>query len=203
MHALEPFSDDTEGTVFRDVVMLALAGFVAIVVLLLPHVVPRNTGEQSPAVPPGNLLVEVRWPDGSEADVDLWVEAPGDRPVGYANRGGQVFDLLRDDLGRRGDATDLNYESAFARGTPAGEYTINLHLYQATGDALPVPVDVGVSTYAVGGRRTQRLLERRAQLTRQGEELTVARFRLDERGELVPGSAHTLARPLRNRQGAG
>jgi hypothetical protein len=200
MQALEPFQDDVEGTVFRDVVMLALAGFVAIVILLLPHLAPPGARERETVVPPGNVLVEIRWPDGSDADVDLWVEAPGDVPVGYSNRGGAVFDLLRDDLGRRGDATELNYESAYARGAPAGEYTINLHLYHAAADRAPVPVRVAVSVRPERATSTRQLFAREVVLTRQGQELTVGRFRLDAHGALVPGSIHALARPLRDRR---
>ncbi len=101
MNAIDPASDD-DGTVFRDVIMLALLGFVTIVILLLPHINPP-TKDKITALPPGNIVVEVRWPDKIDADVDLWVQAPGDRPVGYSNRGGQVFNLLRDDLGHSGD----------------------------------------------------------------------------------------------------
>jgi hypothetical protein len=201
MHALEPFTEDVEGTVFRDMVMLALAGFVAIVVLLLPHIHEPGARETESTVPPGNVLVEIRWPDGSDADVDLWVQAPGDRPVGYSSRAGLVFDLLRDDLGRRGDVTDLNYESAYARGAPAGEYTVNLHLYRAPADRAPVPVRVAVSTRPAAGGGTRQLALRDVVLGRQGEEITVIRFRLDEHGELVPGSAHGLTRLLRTAGG--
>ena len=27
---------------------------------------------------PGNVVIEIQWPDGLDADVDLWVQAPGD-----------------------------------------------------------------------------------------------------------------------------
>lgn len=201
MHTLEPFTDDVEGTVFRDMVMLALAGFVAIVVLLLPHIAQPGVSEDDRTVPPGNVLVEIRWPDGSDADVDLWVQAPGDRPVGYSNRGGMVFDLLRDDLGRQGDVTELNYESAYARGAPAGEYTVNLHLYRTPANLQPVPVTVVVSARAAHGGGTRQLASREVVLARQGQETTVVRFRLDDRAELVPGSLHCLARPLRAAEG--
>ncbi len=40
MHDFGGFDDDEGGTVFRDVIMLALAGFVAMVILLLPHIQP-------------------------------------------------------------------------------------------------------------------------------------------------------------------
>lgn len=41
-------SGDDSGTVFRDVILLALAGFVFITVLLLPHINPKaKQGEGS------------------------------------------------------------------------------------------------------------------------------------------------------------
>jgi hypothetical protein len=87
MFGLEQDEDET-GTVFRDVIMLALAGFVAMVILLLPHLNPPGKAAQENTQPPGNVIVEVRWPDDIDCDVDLWVEAPGDIPVGYSNKGG-------------------------------------------------------------------------------------------------------------------
>ena len=81
MHDLDSIEDADDGTVFRDVVLLALLGFVTIVILLLPHLNPPTLADE-PTPPPGNLIVEVQWPDRIDADVDLWVEAPGERPVG-------------------------------------------------------------------------------------------------------------------------
>jgi hypothetical protein len=130
MHGLDQLDEDDGGTVFRDVIMLALAGFVAMVVLLLPHLNPPGKAALDNSQPPGNVIVEVRWPDEIDSDVDLWVEAPGDVPVGYSNKGGVIFNLLRDDLGKRADATGMNYEVSYSRGIPAGEYTVNVHLYR-------------------------------------------------------------------------
>jgi hypothetical protein len=109
MHGLDPSEEDAADTVFRDVVMLALAGFVVLVIMLLPHLNPPGAKTADDTTPPGNVIVEVRWPDEIDADVDLWVQAPGDIPVGYSNKGGAVFNLLRDDLGKRADVTGLNY----------------------------------------------------------------------------------------------
>ena len=118
VQGLDQFDDsDDSGTVFRDVIMLVLCGFVAIVILLLPHVNPPATAVEA-ATPPGNVIVELRWPDDSSADVDLWVQAPGDRPVGYSNKGGLVFNLLRDDLGKYNDPIEINYEVSYSRGIP-------------------------------------------------------------------------------------
>ena len=193
----EPFFDDHEQTVFRDVLMLALAGFVAVVILLLPHLNPTGAAETASEEPPGNVVVEARWPDGLATDVDLWVQAPGDVPVGYSNKGGAVFNLLRDDLGVRADATPLNYEVSYARGIVAGEYTVNLHLYRDTSGVRPITATVVVSVKTSPRRSAEQILLSDVDLVREGQEITVFRFRLDEAGALVPGSVHGLPKPLR------
>jgi hypothetical protein len=198
VNGLDPLDDDESGTVFRDVIMLALAGFVAMVVLLLPHLNPRGEDAQASVEPPGNVIVEVRWPDELDTDVDLWVEAPGDVPVGYSNKGGAVFNLLRDDLGRKGDATDLNYEVSYSRGIAQGEYTVNLHLYRNSARVLPIPVTVVTSVKKSPTERARQLLASKVELGHEGQELTIYRFRLTEAGELVPGSVHSLQRDLRS-----
>ena len=196
MHS-EQLDDDDGGTVFRDVIMLALAGFVAIVILLLPHLNPPGQSARETTQPPGNVIVEVRWPDELDTDVDLWVEAPGDIPVGYSNKGGAIFNLLRDDLGKRADATGLNYEVSYSRGIPAGEYTVNVHLYRNAAGVYPVPVTVVTSVKKSPKDSARQLLASKIELVREGEELTVYRFKLSEDGDLVPGSVHSLQRNLR------
>lgn len=198
MGGLEPFEGDETGTVFRDVILLALAGFVAIVVMILPHLNPPDARTADAMEPPGNVVVEVRWPDGLDTDVDLWVQAPVDIPVGYSNKGGAVFNLLRDDLGKRADATGLNYEVSYSRGILPGEYTVNVHLYRNPGRTLPVPVTIVTSVKKSAEESARQILASKVDLTREGQEITAYRFRLDDQGDLVPGSVHNLQRPLRN-----
>lgn len=197
MHDFGGFDDDEGGTVFRDVIMLALAGFVAMVMLLLPHIQPPGEANEDTTDPPGNVIIEMRWPDGLDSDVDLWVEAPGDQPVGYSNKGGLIFNLLRDDLGKRADATGMNYEVSYSRGIVPGEYTVNVHLYRNTAQVLPIPVTVVTSVQKNARESARQLLATRIELSREGQELTVFRFQLSEDGELVPGSVHSLQRGLR------
>jgi hypothetical protein len=197
MHGLEQIEGDDGDTVFRDVIMLALAGFVAMVILILPHLNPPGETAEETTQPPGNVIVEVRWPDELDSDVDLWVEAPGDIPVGYSNKGGTTFNLLRDDLGKRADATGLNYEVSYSRGTPAGEYTVNIHLYRNAANVFPIPVTVVTSVKKSPKESARQLLASKVELVREGEELTVYRFRLSEDGSLIPGSVHSLQRNLR------
>jgi len=193
-HELEEFEDDPSGTVFRDVLMLALIGFVAMVIMLLPHL-SRKHEENRDTYTPGNVVVEIHWPDDLPVDVDLWVQAPHDVPVGFWNQGSRFFNLLRDDLGLEGDATGRNYEVSYSRGIPAGEYTVNVHMYGTVPHGVRVPVRVVVSVKPMYGELEQ-LLETRIELTRRNQEETAFRFRLRDSGELVPGSVTTLRRRL-------
>ena len=196
MQELDLFDDDGTNTVFRDVIFLALAGFVAMVLLLLPHLNPPATADDgTPA--PGNVIVEISWPDQIDADVDLWVEAPGDTAVGYSNKGGLIFNLLRDDLGGQADVTEINYEVSYSRGVPSGEYTVNVHLYRDMSGQLPLSVNVPVSVKSNPKVAAKRILTTKLQLQHQGQELTAFRFSLDDNGKLVSGSVHDLPKPLR------
>jgi len=193
------FVDDSSSTLFRDVIMLALAGFVTLVMLLIPHINPEAVAEDV-AKAPGNMTVELRWPDDINADVDLWVEAPGDIPVGYSNKGGQVFNLLRDDLGDTADLTGLNYEFSYSRGVPEGEYAVNVHLFRNPTGVYPIPATIVVSLKKPGQKSAKQILISKQDLTHQGEESTIFRFNLDDKAQLVTGSVHNIPKKLRNRK---
>ncbi len=196
MHDPDPFDEDSGNTVFRDVILLALLGFVAIVVLLLPYVKPAEKTSDAEAQP-GNVVIETRWPDELDADVDLWVQAPGDVPVGYSNKGGRLFNLLRDDLGHVSDVTPLNYEISYSRGIPQGEYVVNVHLYFNSSGQFPVPVTVVASVRHDDETRMRQLVSTQIDLAHNNHEVTAFRFRLDDDGDLVAGSVHSLHKGLR------
>ena len=191
---LDYLDEDTWGTVFRDVIMLALIGFVAMVIMLLPHITPKQEDAEDQKAP-GNVVVEMHWPTDMPYDLDLWVQAPREAPVGFWNQGGVTFNLLRDDLGGEGDATRENYEITYSRGIPAGEYIVNVHMYGPLPKGVTVPVNVVVSAKPKYGDMSQ-LLETTVNITHHSQEETAYRFRLTEDGELVEGSVSTLRRPL-------
>jgi hypothetical protein len=199
MQGLDQFDDeDVNGTVFRDVITLALCGFVAVVILLLPHLNPKQEAQAAVAsTVPGNVMVEARWADELDTDVDLWVQAPGDVPVGYSNKSGVIFNLLRDDLGRNADPTQLNYEVSYSRGVPPGEYAINLHMYRNKSKVSPVKVTVVTSVKRPNAESAKQILTSSVDLMAENQETTVYRFKLTEAGELVPGSVNSLPKPLR------
>jgi hypothetical protein len=190
---------DDSDIVFRDLILLMLTGFVTVAVLMLAHINPKAAAANvKDTAPPGNVMVEANWPPGMDSDVDLWVQAPGDVPVGYSNKGGAVFNLLRDDLGHQLDLSGLNYESSYSRGVVPGEYTVNLHLYRNRAASIAVPVTVIVSTKPSAQSPARQILMSKVELGREGLERTVFRFKLTEGGTVVPGSVNSLQRPLRS-----
>jgi len=184
-----------ENTTFLDVILLAFSLMVAVVIIILPYINPIGKEKNSDEKSPGILAVEIAWPSGWDTDVDLWVKAPGDRPVGYSNLSGIVFNLLRDDLGNYADFQSLNYENAYSRGVPDGLYIINLHLYANREGKYPVPVNVRAWKTDKSTRTT--FLEKQLELNFIGQELTVLRFRVVQ-GEVDQKSFDQIQTPIRS-----
>jgi hypothetical protein len=190
--------DEETLTVWLDTALLMLGGFVLMATLMMTVMNPPATSSEAEGAPaPGNVIVEAQWPDQVDADVDLWVQAPGDRPVGYSNKSGRIFNLLRDDLGKSHDVTDYNYEVAYTRGTPGGEYVVNLHMYRGRQTSYPVDVKIIASLKDDSSGAVKQLVTTTVQLRKEGQELTALRFRLDTDGRLVAGSVNSLFKPLR------
>lgn len=168
------------GIVFRDFLLLML---LAMLVMINP---PENKNIRQP----GDMLVSIAWEAGNY-DVDLWVLGPGDPvAVGYKRKSGATFNLLRDDRGEN-DTTPLNYETAFSRGIPDGEYVVNIHCF-ACGAPIGVFVEVRI------GRSGSDLVYSDTITVKPMQELTAISFLVSD-GKAVPGSESYIFQPLRNR----
>ncbi len=202
MDDLNDASEDSVNILFANVYMKMMFIYVILMLIAFAMIQPiiekqehKSEGIVSPA---GNIMVEIFWPDKVNVDIDLWVQSPDDeRPVGYSNLGGKTFNLLRDDLGTTNDASEKNYESAYGRGLPEGEYTVNLHFFANYENLAEVPVKVIISTAQDGGHMRQ-IIVRNVTLKNVGEEVTVVRFTLNKDGDYVPGSDHDLFKELRS-----
>lgn len=180
----------------KDVYLNGFALVAVVAYLLLMLINPPSQKSDQP--PPGNLIVTIVWPEGGEQDVDLWVTSDGEeRPIGFSNRSGKFWSLLRDDLGKRNDTLNINAENAYSRDIPQGRTTLNLFCY--TCKAVPVPVGVEIVVVINGTSRT--LLETKVTLYRHGQEITVVSFELTSEGTIVPGSTDNAFRSLYARAG--
>jgi hypothetical protein len=193
--------EDNETTtyiVWLDSTILMLFSFVVIVCMMLASLNPPKPEEANSSVVPGTMMVEIIWADRTDTDIDLWVKAPGDTPVGYSAKAGRTFNLLRDDLGMASDTMPLNYEVAYTRGCPEGEYIINVHAFSDRGGKLPLEVRASVTIQNPLTKTSRNIATKTITLTRVGEELTVFRFRLDGYMNLVSGSMNDIQHPLRS-----
>ena len=185
-------------TVFRDVTLLALSGFVSIVIILLPwlNLKTRNEIVQEPV---GSVIFELFWDDKLDADLDLWVKGPNDGAVGYSKPSGLVFNLLRDDRGLVGDHTPLNYEISFTRGIIPGEYQANVHLFKHDKDRSKIEALITASLVTPDRNYRKQILEKKVYLKKESSEKTVLRFKLDNNFKLVNGSVNSLRKNLAGR----
>jgi hypothetical protein len=172
---------------------IAFADLFALLFLLLV-LLPHNPAKMTDAtlLPPGSVIVEVRWDDNLNVDIDTWVKAPGQVPVGYSNPHGPVFNLLRDDLGHRNDPLHLNYENAYSRGAPNGDYVVNLHYFAGEEKDVTVTVRVWIKKK---GKRPKLIGVRKVTMLATGHEVTVMRFSIVD-SALVSGSVHEIPTSL-------
>lgn len=195
---MDEFDNDVRpsSTLTRDLAFAIALVFMILFLFYVIFVALTNKKEAEDAVVkmPGNIMIWIRWPDYVDVDVDLWARAPGDSAVGYSNRAGNTFNLLRDDLGNVRDTTKLNYEVIFGRDMPDGRYTVNVHLFRNGSQLTEVPVDADV--FISYGSRSVSIAKKKVILKQVGQEITIANFVL-ENGKLVgkPDDAYT---PLRS-----
>ena len=181
---------------FRDMLFLLVFAYLVIGAVALAHVAKQDEQQSKGQAPPGNVIVEMFWDKAIDADVDLWVQAPGDVPVGYSNKSGVIFNLVRDDLGKGGDPNSMNYEVSYGRGHWAGEYVVNAMLYRSRDKKYPVNAHIKVSQQDQRGQ-VQQVLQSSVELAFEGQETTVFRFRLDEKGAFIPDSMNRIHKTLR------
>ena len=195
MNKWDADSQTTTGTMLSDVLFNPGMIFFMLFIMVLVFVNPPKKQAEAEAVVkmPGNIMVWIRWPDYVDVDVDLWARAPGDRPVGYSNRAGNIFNLLRDDLGNTRDTTKLNYEVIFGRDMPNGKYTVNVHLFRNGSGLTQVTVEADI--FISYGSRAEPIAKKKVVLTQVGQEITIANFLL-ENGKLI-GEPDTVFTPLR------
>lgn len=168
---------------FRAYSLIVVSLLIILVVVMIANLNPKVSSEKTAEVrSPGELAVHVIWPNG-DIDVDLWVTGPDEpAPVGYSNKGGLLWNLLRDDLGNIPDALPVNFEDAFTRGLVPGEYVINVQCFRCDEATFPMNVDVAVSlrTPGTGSSGFSNFVITKVIFKADGQEKTAVRFTIKD-----------------------
>lgn len=174
-------SSDDENTIFRDVIFLALISFVAMLMIVIPFLADQTEKETKEILSPGNVIVEIFWDNNLTDDIDLWVIGPGEPgPIGFSNKSGTIWNLLRDDLGYSSDLSGLNYENSYSRGLKAGWYRFNVHWYTSKSNIDEIKINMVVSIKKTPTATTKQIMSREVILTLAAKETTVFYFYLDD-----------------------
>ena len=172
-------NEDAVAVGFRDLLMGLLSIFVLIIVVVTLWVNDPEASETK-TESPGQLIVTMFWNQGPY-DVDLWLNAPGEsKPVGFSNKAGVTWNLLRDDLGVTTDNLPLNYENAYSRGTPEGKYTINAFCYSCD---KPVSINIKLEKMAEIG--VVEVASENFVLQTKGDWRTFINFEMNDKGQIT------------------
>lgn len=171
---------------------------VALFVVFIADVKSKKTEKTSDEIPAGSISVYAYWQDGIDLDIDLHLSSPSGDHVYFAHLSGKIWNLLRDDLGKSNDTGIRNFENAYARGLPAGEYVVNIHAYRGSSDMYPAEIEgeVIITANPNAGKGAQKVVKQKVTLYRTGEETTLVRFAIDGNGNVVPGSVNHIFKSL-------
>lgn len=191
---------------FIDLLFNLLVGVTML--FLLAFLLIRPIAQDKKIESKAEFIVTLSWPDHHNSDVDLWVRDPLGGVVGFTSKEQNFTTLERDDIGSDRDQhrdtrgllvyNPTNFEITTIRGIIPGEWVVNVHYYASkvippghiSGAVTPpytdikkIPVSIVVKVVKLNPVYKV-LSEKKIILTRQGEERTMARFILDENGDL-------------------
>ena len=185
-------SDEMLGVGWRDILTNLVGMMVGVVVLLAALMSVEKSKEDDASEPPGNLVASIVWPEGP-TDIDMWIYGPGEkRPIGYSNKSGANWSLLRDDLGTAMDSMPANFETSYSRAIEPGHYVFNVVCYTCK----RVPVKVVFELRIVSGGNQHALITTTVTLTQDRQEITIVQFDLAKDGTIVRGSMSSVFKPL-------
>ena len=170
----------------RTLAMIVVVDFLAALTLMQQAIIARSTIEKKPPAVQtfGQYAVTVTWPGNRHDDIDTYVRDPAGGIVWYAATQVDAMQLEHDDLGTQGSGYGQGQqqeERVVIRQATPGEYVVNVHYYRAN-DSRPVPVSVALWDLRGNDRL---ILTRQVTLAQQGDERTVFRFTLNQRGEMT------------------
>ena len=173
---------------FLDLLFNTLLCFAALFALSFILVNPSMQNKNVEAK--ADFIITVTWPADMDDDVDTYVEDPAGNLVAFMRREQGLMHLDRDDVGFRSDRIDTaagivefkeNREIVTLRGTLAGEYVVNVHMYTKRSGEGPTPVAIRLeklTPFKIAAVRELTLMA-------NSDEKTAFRFVLNDKGEVV------------------
>lgn len=141
----------------------------------------------------GQLIFDIGWENGDNADIDLWVQPPSpEHYVSYQHKGSRSCNLLRDDVGTVKDKNSEWYDPANQEITvcrnPAAdrEWVANVHYFGSgmADDGRYISVVVSWRLLMHTGSAIVEQDRGRVTLQTKGDEKTLIRFRIDPDGDM-------------------
>ena len=173
---------------FVDFLFILLLAFISMLILALLLINPVT--KQSEVERKAEYIIVLEWDKESHDDVDLWVRNPLKKHVSFKNKVEGLMHLDKDDLGTVNDTLVLpdgtrqvillNREVVTLRGWHAGEYIINLHMFNKKS---PEPTNITVQMIKINPYKI--LFEENVVLLTRGEEITIRRITLDKLGNII------------------
>lgn len=174
---------------FYDLLFNMVLLFATLFILTVTMVKVKQNEAQ--VVSKAEYLITVEWDKDVDYDVDTYVEDPLGNICYFKAQDVGLLTLDRDDVGFRNDYFVIsggkrveykeNRELVSLRGIVEGEYTVNLHLYHKAESAGPIMVRVKLEKMNPYSLKTVKEVE----LEQVGDERTVFRFILDDKGEMI------------------
>ena len=173
---------------FLDLLFNTLLCFAALFALSFILVNPSKQNKNVAAK--ADFIITVTWPADMDDDVDTYVEDPAGNLVAFMRREQGLMHLDRDDVGFRSDRIETaagivefkeNREIVTLRGTLAGEYVVNVHMYTKRSGEGPTPVAIRLeklTPFKIAAVRELTLMA-------NSDEKTAFRFVLNDKGEVV------------------
>lgn len=181
--------DDDSQWGMLDILYIMLIGFMVMFFIAIQHMNPVQ--KEVHADPKAEFQIILTWQDDHKSDVDLWVQDPTGAKVSFRDKEVNLMHLDRDDLGQSSDVMmmpdtgkiimlELNREVVSLRGIVPGWWTVNVHLYSHE-DSRPARAHVEVQKV-----NPYKVLDvHNVVLSKKGDEVTVVRFKISAKGELL------------------
>ena len=193
-------SDKANAIAAIDLLLNLLMLFVVISAIAMAKMNKADVGKSVEMK--AELIIETTWPDGSFADLDLWLLLPDGRQVGFNNKDVGVATLDRDDRGGYGDTyiaapggpvqvIRVNKEVTTIRANLPGKYVVNVHYYHHFSaaeigaeetDPSPNPVTVKMTKL---NPRVVELVSRQLEVSKVGSQRTAFCFEMDAAGTVT------------------